>query len=166
MRNGNIYQIANGYMGYRGTLDEFGPEELVAVTLAGVFDRVGEAWREPVNAPNGGFTQVTLDEERISALATTIRSHKQVLDLRNASFARVTEFEAQGKILRISSTRFLSAAKPNLGVITYSVRCDSPAEIRIETGIDCSIWDLNGPHLEHLAAEKRDDVLLVGTITQ
>ena len=29
MRNGNVYQIANGYMGYRGTLDEFGPEELV-----------------------------------------------------------------------------------------------------------------------------------------
>ena len=61
MRNGNVYQIANGYMGYRGTLDEFGPDELVGITLAGIFDRVGDAWREPVNAPNGGFTQVTLD---------------------------------------------------------------------------------------------------------
>ena len=47
MRNGNIYQIANGYMGYRGTLDEFGPDEMVGITLAGIFDRVGDAWREP-----------------------------------------------------------------------------------------------------------------------
>ena len=68
MRNGNVYQIANGYMGYRGTLDEFGPEELVGITLAGIFDQVGDAWREPVNAPNGGFTEVTLDGETISAL--------------------------------------------------------------------------------------------------
>jgi len=44
MRTGNVYQIANGYMGYRGTLDEFGPDELVGITLAGVFDRVGDAW--------------------------------------------------------------------------------------------------------------------------
>jgi len=36
MRNGNVYQIANGYMGYRGTLDEFGPDELVGITLAGI----------------------------------------------------------------------------------------------------------------------------------
>ena len=57
MRAGNVYQIANGYMGYRGTLDEFGPEQLVGITLAGIFDRVGDAWREPVNAPNGGFTE-------------------------------------------------------------------------------------------------------------
>ena len=71
MRNGNVYQIANGYMGYRGTLDEFGPDELVGITLAGIFDRVGDAWREPVNAPNGGFTQVTLDGKEISALSTT-----------------------------------------------------------------------------------------------
>src|SRR5271165_1547506 len=84
MRNGNVYQIANGYMGYRGTLDEFGPDELVGITLAGRFDRVGDAWREPVNAPNGGFTKVTLDGGEISALSTKVRNHKQCLDLRNA----------------------------------------------------------------------------------
>src|SRR5438093_13429108 len=77
MRNGNVYQIANGHMGYRGTLDEFGPEELVGITLAGIFDRVGDAWREPVNAPNGGYTRVTIDGAEISALSTTIKKHQQ-----------------------------------------------------------------------------------------
>ncbi len=161
MRNGNVYQIANGYMGYRGTLDEFGPEELVGITLAGIWDRVGDAWREPVNAPNGGFTQVALDGKLISARTTPIKSHRQVLNLRNATFERDTEFKSHGKTLKIRSTRFLSADKPNLGVIKYSVRCDKDAKITINTGIDCNIWDLNGPHLPHIAREKRGDALLV-----
>src|SRR4051812_27240125 len=81
MRMGNVYQVANGYMGYRGTLDEFGPNELVGITLAGIFDRVGDKWREPVNAPNGGFTQVTIDGSSISARTTAISEHTQNLDL-------------------------------------------------------------------------------------
>src|ERR1700742_3641834 len=83
MRMSNVYQIANGYMGYRGTLDEFGPDEMVGVTLAGIFDRVGDAWREPVNAPNGGFTKMTVDGHEISARSTTIKRHSQSLNLEN-----------------------------------------------------------------------------------
>ncbi len=165
MRNGNIYQIANGYMGYRGTLDEFGPDELVGITLAGIFDRVGDAWREPVNAPNGGFTQITLDGRVISARATTIKRHRQALNLHNATFERETDFTSRGKTLKVRSTRFLSADKPNLGVIKYSVRCDKNAKVTISTGIDCNIWDLNGPHLLKVSKEKRGDALLVSGST-
>jgi len=165
MRNGNIYQIANGYMGYRGTLDEFGPEELVGITLAGIFDKVGDAWREPVNAPNGGFTQIALDGKPVSALVTTIEKHRQSLNLQNAIFERETDYRSNDKTLSIRSSRFLSADKPNLGVIKYSVTCDKAARIRISTGIDCNIWDLNGPHLLRFSAEKRGDTLVVGAVT-
>src|ERR1700722_16837744 len=119
MRMGNVYQIANGYMGYRGTFDEFGPDELVGITIAGIFDRVGDSWREPVNAPNGGFTKITLDGNEISALTTTVKSHTQSLNLENAVFERETVYESNEEILTIKSTRFLSADKPNLGVIKY-----------------------------------------------
>lgn len=165
MRTGNVYQIANGYMGYRGTLDEFGPEQLVGITLAGIFDRVGDAWREPVNAPNGGFTQITLDGVEVSVLSTKIKSHRQTLNLENAVFERETVFTLKGKSLKISSTRFLSAAKPNLGVIRFSLTCDKAARIKISTGIDYRIWDLNGPHLLKLSAEKKDGALLVRGVT-
>ncbi len=165
MRIGNIYQIANGYMGYRGTLDEFGPDELVGITLAGIYDRVGDAWREPVNAPNGGFTKVTLDGKDISALSTRIKKHRQSLNLENAVFERETEFESKGKTLKLKSTRFLSADQPNLGVIRYSLTVDHAARITIRTGIDYNIWDLNGPHLLKLTAKKRNGILLVQGIT-
>jgi nigerose phosphorylase len=165
MRTGNVYQIANGYMGYRGTLDEFGPEQLVGITLAGIFDRVGDAWREPVNAPNGGFTKITLDGVEVSALATKIKSHKQSLNLENAVFERETVFMSKGKSLKIDSTRFLSADKPNLGVIKFSFTCDKTTKVKINTGIDYNIWDLNGPHLLKLSAEKKAEALLVHGVT-
>jgi kojibiose phosphorylase len=161
MRRGNVYQIANGYMGYRGTLDEFGPEQCVGLTLAGLYDRVGSAWREPVNAPNGGFTRVALDGVELSALGDNVKSHRQTLHFANALFARETVFRHRGKTLTLTSTRFLSAAVPNLGVVRISVTCDKAAEITIRTGIDANIWDLNGPHLPRLALEAQDGVLLV-----
>ena len=161
MRRGNVYQIANGYMGYRGTLDEFGPEQLVGITLAGIFDRVGSAWREPVNAPNGGFTSVSLDGVELSALGGKVARHRQTLRFTNASFERTTVFASKKKNLTIRSSRFLSADSPNLGVIGFSVTCDKEANVTLRTGIDGNIWDLNGPHLLQLSAKRKGTVLLV-----
>ncbi|EDY82130.1 Glycosyl hydrolase family 65 central catalytic domain [Verrucomicrobiia bacterium DG1235] len=160
MRRGNIFQIANGYMGYRGTLDEFGSEQLVGITLAGIFDRVGDAWREPVNAPNGGYTSVTIDGVELSALSETDVEHTQSLNFANAAFQRETRFLSGDKAVTLKSSRFLSADTPNLGVIRFSIRCDAATEVMIRTGIDGDIWDLNGPHLPKLAYEKRGDVLV------
>ncbi|UEG49089.1 hypothetical protein LK994_10650 [Ferruginibacter lapsinanis] len=161
MRMGNVYQIANGYMGYRGTLDEFGPDELVGITIAGIFDRVGDSWREPVNAPNGGYTKLTVDNNDVSALTTSVKSHTQNLQLENALFNRETTYEVAGKTIVVNSSRFLSADTPNLGVIKYSLTTDKAAKVMINTGIDCNIWDLNGKHLVNLRLENRDNVLLV-----
>src|SRR5208282_3970018 len=165
MRRGNVYQIANGYMGYRGTLDEFGPEQLVGITLAGIFDRVGSAWREPVNAPNGGFTKVALGGVELSALGRKVERHRQTLRFANAVFERETSFVSKGTTLTIRSARFLSAAAANLGVIKFSFICNKAAKVTVRTGIDGNIWDLNGPHIPRLSAERRDSVLLVQGLT-
>jgi nigerose phosphorylase len=161
MRRGNVYQIANGYMGYRGTLDEFTSEQLVGITLAGIFDRVGSAWREPVNAPNGGFTSVSLGGVELSALDDKVARHRQTLRFANALFQRETSFASKGTTLTVKSSRFLSADTPNLGVIRFSISCDRAAAVTIRTGIDGNIWDLNGPHLLGIEATRRDSVLLV-----
>jgi kojibiose phosphorylase len=165
MRRGNVYQIANGYMGYRGTLDEFGPEQLVGITLAGIFDRVGSAWREPVNAPNGGYTSVSLGGVELSTLGNKVARHRQTLRFANALFERETVFASKGTTLAIKSERFLSAETPNLGVIRFSITSNKAAKVKIRTGIDGNIWDLNGPHLLHISTKVRDSALLVQGIT-
>lgn len=161
MRRGNVFQIANGYMGYRGTLDESGPEHHVGVTLAGLYDRVGAAWREPVNAPNAGFTRVSLDGTELSVHTGRVHRHRQTLHFANALFGRETVFRHRGRSLTLRSERFLSAAVPHLGVIRLTVTCDRAAAITLRTGIDANIWDLNGPHLPQLSLEVEEDVLLV-----
>jgi nigerose phosphorylase len=159
MRRGNVYQLANGYMGWRGTLDEAGPDDAAGITLAGIFDQVGTTWREPVNAPNAGYTRVALDGGELSGAA--VASHRQTLHFANAVLERETTFALDGKKLTIRSTRFLSADEPHLGVVRFTVRCDHDADLAIHTGIDGHIWDLNGPHLPKLAADRRDGVLCV-----
>ncbi|GJM77297.1 hypothetical protein HMSSN036_95130 [Paenibacillus macerans] len=58
--------IGNGVLGYRGTLEEFGKSELTATIVAGLYDKVGDKWREPVNAPNGLATAVYLTGRRLA----------------------------------------------------------------------------------------------------
>ena len=52
---GNRYLIGNGYMGIRGTLEEYEADKLPAVNLAGIYDQ-SSGWREPINLPNGCFS--------------------------------------------------------------------------------------------------------------
>jgi len=89
----------------------------------------------------------------------------QSLNLENAVFERETDYVSQGKALKIESTRFLSADKPNLGIIKYSLTSDKAARVKISTGIDYNIWDLNGPHLLNLSPKKKNGVLLVHGVT-
>ena len=133
--------------------------------IAGIYDRVGAAWREPVNAPNAAFSRISLDGVELSALGRKVRWHEQTLSLANALFTRDTVFTAGSKNLTFSSTRFLSATRPNLGVVSLSFSCDKAANITLESGIDANIWDLNGPHLLQLTSTLHDAVLLVEGLT-
>ncbi|MBQ8135951.1 MAG: hypothetical protein IJ174_00780, partial [Clostridia bacterium] len=49
--DGNRFLCANGYMGCRGTVEEADASLFPSITLAGVYDRFQDLWREPVNAP-------------------------------------------------------------------------------------------------------------------
>lgn len=147
MRKGNVFQIANGYMGYRGTLDEYRKDQQVGITLAGIFDKVGENWREPVNAPNGAFTQVSVNGTALHILRSEVKQHSQSIDLSHAVFSRETTFLQDGIEITIRSERFLSIADPNLMVVRYSVSASDDCDLTLTTGIDYDIWNLSGEHL-------------------
>lgn len=100
--NGNRFLVGNGYMGVRGTLGEFGPEQLAAVNLAGITHRKGSGWREPLNAPNPMYVKV-----RGAALPDSpFESHRVSLDIADGVFRRETVFTAQMGTLRVAQERF------------------------------------------------------------
>ncbi|HEX7712749.1 MAG TPA: glycosyl hydrolase family 65 protein [Bacillota bacterium] len=165
-QNGNKYLIANGYMGYRGTLEEYSKDQLVACILSGIYDRVGNAWREPVNAPNGFLVRLICDGEPLSVLDSDVKSHSQSLDIQNGIHHRKTTFRTKsGKRMTVASDRFTSLANVHMMAMRYSIQWDHDSEIEVITGIDGDIWDINGPHLENPSLTFREQYLLYTALT-
>lgn len=164
--NGNKYMTGNGYMGYRGVLEEYGKDQLAAVTLAGVYDRAGDKWREPVNAPNGLYTVISCDGEVLSVLETEPLAHTQSLDLHTAVHRRETMFDIRGGgRVTLTAERFVSMNQLHLLAARWTLHCTVDCRIGIMTGIDGAIWDINGPHLSEQQSSSAGGVLLSTAVT-
>jgi nigerose phosphorylase len=164
--NGNRFLLGNGYMGYRGTLDEFANGERTACILSGVYDKVGDAWREPINAPNGLFTTISCDGLPLNVLAADVAEHEQVLDFRAAVHRRRTVFIAPGGVLvTAESERFVDGVDVHSIAIRYSFSVSQDSRIVVDTGIDGDVWDLSGPHLEDLAADHSGECITLSATT-
>jgi trehalose/maltose hydrolase-like predicted phosphorylase len=165
-RQGNKLLIGNGYIGYRGTLEEFNEEQKTATIVSGLYDRVGDQWREPVNLPNGCFVQVIYKGEPLHALTSKVVSHTQSIDMYSAVHTRETTFEtSDGNCITIRSRRFASLTRHHLICMEYSVSADHECEVDILTGIDGDVWDINGPHLEEMETCNKDGIVSINAIT-
>ena len=156
--NGNRFLIGNGYMGYRGTLEEFGRGEQVACLLNGVYDQAPGKWREPVNVPNGLFVRIEGAGE--------ILHHVQELDMRAGVMKRRTDYATPAGPVTVSTRRFASQDDVHLLCLEYTVEAEFSGEVAVTTGIDADIWDINGPHLEDLAYQVDDGVLVTAARTR
>lgn len=144
--NGNKFLNGNGYFGIRGTLEEYTKDNMCAVNMAGIYDQVGEAWRESVNAPNPIYTVLYIDGECCSVLDCEPKEYSQSLDIEKGIHSRKTVFEAEKGIIKINSERFASMANQHIIAMKYTVKADFDCEMEIVTGIDGDVWDINGPH--------------------
>lgn len=163
--NGNRFMIGNGYLGYRGTLEEFGKAEQTACILNGVYDRFGDRWREPVNAPNGLSTMVGFCGTGLSVLSVPVVSHEQTLDLYAAVHRRKTVFACGEARVTVRAERFASQDQPHLLCMKYAVSCSVGGALVIRTGVDGDVWDINGPHLQAIAHDPEGDQLVVRAST-
>ena len=141
--DGNRFLCANGYMGLRGTAEEAGKNHFAAVTLAGVYDRYRDCWREPVNAPHGLFMQLAFDGRKLSFDSAEIIRHETELDYRYGLFRRRTDFGP----VRLSTERFVSMADYHLMADRVTLEAIQDGMLEIRSGISAETWDINGPHL-------------------
>ena len=153
--DGNRFLIANGYMGVRGTVEESGSDACPAVNLAGVYDRYGSRWREPVNAPNGLFVKVFVNGKPMALGEAETVSHSLAISYRHGIFSRDTDFGA----VSLSSRRIASMAQPHLLASNMQLRFDVDCQVTLCTGISADIWDINGPHLFEYRFETGDTLL-------
>ena len=154
---GSRMLIGNGFMGYRGTLDEFRKTQLVALNMAGLFDRNGDNWRESVNAPNPIYTCVYVGDTALNAVSVCPKTHTQTLDIAHGIHSRESVFEVGGTEYTVTSERFLSIKKENILAVRFSVCANRDAEITVKTGIDTDIWDISDKHLFFVDGGIEDD---------
>ena len=152
--HGNKFLVGNGYLGIRGTLPEYEKKEFVAVNLAGIYDQVGDGWREPLNAPNGLYTYLRLNNKEYRLPQSEPEQHKVSLDYRHGVYERSTTWNAAEGRLTLLTQRFASMDEKHLICMRYSIKVEDESEQEIDaeifTGIDAEVWDINGPHYDEL----------------
>lgn len=164
--NGSKFLQGNGYMGYRGTLEEYTKEQLVACNLLGIYDKVGNSWREPINAPNGLFTRLYCEDNLLTVLGEKVHRHRQCLDIKTAVHKRETTFNGpQDNLISVKSERFLGLLNVHLICMKYSFQVQKVCKITLDTGIDGDVWDINGPHLKHIKAETNRNLIILNSNT-
>ena len=158
--DGNRFLCANGYMGLRGVCEEAGKEQFAAVTLAGVYDRYMDRWREPVNAPHGLFVQLYFNGMKMGPENGGTLRHEIRLDYRDGVFSRDTDFGP----VRLQSERFVSMADCHLMADRLHMRILRDGLLEIRTGISADLWDINGPHLFDPRC-RTGEAILCGAVT-
>ncbi len=164
--NGNRFLIGNGYMGIRGTLDEFTKEQLTAVNLAGIYDKVGDGWREPLNAPNPLYSILMVDGELLTVLEKEPVRHEVVLNYREGILYRTSVFLTNKGEVSYSSTRFLDMENPHMLYAQYQITCSFEGKVTFKTGIDMDVWDIYGPHFQKFECENTNILAIKASIQE
>ncbi|TAH73715.1 MAG: glycoside hydrolase family 65 protein [Anaerolineaceae bacterium] len=164
-QNGNKFLVGNGYLGIRGTLPEYEKSEFPAINLAGIYDQVGVAWREPLNAPNGLYTYIEFNNKPYRLPGDLPLNHRMALDYRHGILYRDTVWDSGDGKIKVKSERFASLEEKHLIAMKYSICSDVDGEVRIHTGIDGDVWDINGPHYDELILSDSDQLIQAVGIT-
>ena len=159
---GNKFLIGNGFVGVRGTLDEYGQAEKVACIPTGIYDQHPGKWREPINLPNPLFLQVTAGTRALHAIDTATESHLHSLDFRRGVSSRETVFlpdSDPSTCITLKGERFASMAHGNLLCSKVSISATKDIEVEVVAGVNGDIWDINGPLLEPYRVECSEDAV-------
>ncbi len=163
---GNRFLIGNGYLGVRGTLEEDSKQQLAAVNLAGIFDRVGDGWREPLNAPNPFYTTVKAGGLQLHPARLLPVEHLRALNYRAGIVTRKTLWRLpQGGIV-VQSERFVSMANPHFMGMRYTITAHSDMQAELFAGIDADVWDINGPHYSEVLFSQQDGMTICAAFTR
>ncbi|MFB9547013.1 glycoside hydrolase family 65 protein [Micromonospora sagamiensis] len=140
----SIFALSNGWLGWRGNLDEGEPYGMPGSYLNGFHERRELAYPEDgyafpqlsdtvVSAPNAALIRLWVDGEPFDVRTGTLRRHERVLDLRAGLVERHTEWiSLGGRGVRVRSTRLVSLAHRPVAAVRWEVEAlDGPVEVRV-----------------------------------
>lgn len=142
----SLFALANGHLGWRGTLDEGEPAGLAGAYLSGVFElrplhqaEAGfgypEAGQTIVGVTDGTLVRLTVDGEPFDVRRGVLHRHEQVLDLRAGTLSRTADWTSPaGRRVVVTSERLVSLTQRGLGAVRWSVRAqDGPVRVVVQS---------------------------------
>ena len=153
IQNGNRLFCGNGFMGYRGTVDEAEKSDMTGLIVNGIYDRHGDKWREPVNFPNPLFLKLLYKDEALNLKHKGLTAHVQSLDFQYGLYSRKTQWTLPDTQISVETQRFLSMSNKNLLCLKYQITSTKDIVLGVDFSIDTNVYDANGPHFE---IEKRE----------
>ncbi|MBN1119068.1 MAG: glycoside hydrolase family 65 protein [Bacteroidales bacterium] len=157
----SIFSIGNGQFGQRANFEEdYSGKTLQGTYVAGVYypDKTKVGWwkngypeyfAKVLNSTNFTGIKVKIDGESLDLSKCEVLSFTRVLNMKEGTLSRdfVAEMSS-GKQVQVSACRFLSMAKPETGVISYSIKpLNFDAEIEFTPYLDGNVvnqdanWD-------------------------
>ena len=129
----SVFALANGYVGWRGNLEEGEPHGLPGSYLNGVYELrplpsaetaygLPETGQSVINVTNGKLLRLFVDDGPFDVRYGELRSHERRLDFRAGVLTRHAEWASPaGKRVRVSSTRLVSFTQRSVAAICYEV---------------------------------------------
>ncbi|RLP91545.1 glycoside hydrolase family 65 protein [Micromonospora sp. BL4] len=140
----SIFALGNGWVGWRGVLDEGAPCVMPGSYVNGFHERRELSYPEEgyafpqasdtvVSAPNAALIRLWVDDEPLDIRTGTLHTHERMLDLRAGVLRRETEWVSPaGRRVRIRSTRLVSLPRRPVAAVRYEVEAlDGPVELRV-----------------------------------
>ena len=157
----SIFSLGNGAMGQRANFEEdYSGASFQGSYVGGVYypDKTKVGWwkngypeyfAKVLNAPNWIGIHIRIEGENFDlAKAKEIKNYRRELDMQTGLYFRdFTAVLNNGLEITVNSKRFLSLARPELGVIDYSLKSNQNIHISIIPYLDAGIsnqdsnWD-------------------------
>ncbi|MBI9009397.1 MAG: glycoside hydrolase family 65 protein [Tenericutes bacterium] len=161
---GSKFLISNGYMGYRGTLDEAESADFVALNLAGLYD--GSRFIENVNVFNPLYTMVKADGIDLNPRSFRPTKHNISINTDNGLFKRSTKFVYGPTEITVKSERFMDQTNKSMIYSKFSFVSNNICEVELFTGIDSFIWNIEEHHLVDTKRIEEEDLLILASKTK
>lgn len=160
---GSNFMIGNGYLGYRGTFEEWTAERFVACIVTDTWDQAeGSRWSELCNVPNGLFTQLFTNSKMISAFDGEIEDYYRALHMNHGLNQRKFLWSSEGSVPTILEVeKFASMNNPHLLAMRYSFTARGDGRYILRTGIDGKVWSINGEHFRSYTTREEKGCLLM-----
>ncbi|MFI6227347.1 glycoside hydrolase family 65 protein [Micromonospora echinospora] len=140
----SIFALSNGWLGWRGNLDEGEPYGMPGSYLNGFHERRELSYPEDgyafpqlsdtvISAPNAALIRLWVDGEPLDVRTGTLHHHERVLDLRAGLVERHTEWTSPGgHRVRVRSTRLVSLAHHPVAAVRWEVEAlDASVDVRV-----------------------------------